>query len=262
MQKEQVCPICGKEQISEDKDQCPQCNADLTCFRVLDSLPEYESKKHRLEQRILLYTLIIIILFICGWMTYQNLQISGLLIKNKKGLDKYNSSVNSLLKKVESITIIKAEGQAGSEGIMVEPASTAGDKKDLSEHQKDPWPEYFWYETTDRDTFWGISERFYKQGRYYPVLIAMNPEIYIFEIKAGQRIKILKGLQDVNRIFNEFVYQSGPFQYIWYTVMENDSLESIGKKFYKTEDQYPFIRKANPDLRLEPGQRIKILLLN
>jgi hypothetical protein len=255
MQKEQTCPICGKEQISEDKDQCPQCNADLTCFRILDSLPEYEFKKQGWEQRILLYALTVIILFIGGWMTYQNLQISRLLMKNKKGLEEYQLSVRSLLKQVESITIIKAEEQAGSEEITVETSSAAGDKKDLSEHQKDPWPEHLWYETTDRDTLWGISERFYKHGRYYPILIAMNPEIHIFEIKAGQRIKILKGLQDVSRIFNECVSKSGPFQYVWYTVMENDSLESIGKKFYKTEGQYPFIRKANPDLRLENGSK-------
>ncbi|MCP4111979.1 MAG: hypothetical protein GY749_41700, partial [Desulfobacteraceae bacterium] len=38
--REQVCPICGMEQIPSDKNQCPQCDADLTCFKVLATLPD------------------------------------------------------------------------------------------------------------------------------------------------------------------------------------------------------------------------------
>ena len=34
------CPVCGKTNLPEDLLQCPQCNADLECFRCLDELQE------------------------------------------------------------------------------------------------------------------------------------------------------------------------------------------------------------------------------
>jgi len=40
MAEEDACPICGFERILTDQENCPQCDADLTCFKVLDSIPE------------------------------------------------------------------------------------------------------------------------------------------------------------------------------------------------------------------------------
>lgn len=40
MAEEGACPICGFERLQTDHDKCPQCDADLTCFKVLDSIPE------------------------------------------------------------------------------------------------------------------------------------------------------------------------------------------------------------------------------
>jgi len=35
-----ACPICGFERLHAEQDKCPQCDSDLTCFKVLDSIPE------------------------------------------------------------------------------------------------------------------------------------------------------------------------------------------------------------------------------
>jgi len=40
MAEEGACPICGFERLLTNQDNCPQCDADLTCFKVLDSIPE------------------------------------------------------------------------------------------------------------------------------------------------------------------------------------------------------------------------------
>ena len=34
------CPVCQYARISRDMDTCPQCDADLTCFRLLDRLSD------------------------------------------------------------------------------------------------------------------------------------------------------------------------------------------------------------------------------
>ncbi|BBO85672.1 hypothetical protein DSCO28_62380 [Desulfosarcina ovata subsp. sediminis] len=40
MEDEMACPVCEREHIPTDQETCPQCGADLTCFRVLDELEE------------------------------------------------------------------------------------------------------------------------------------------------------------------------------------------------------------------------------
>ena len=40
MTVDNTCPICGFQGITADKAKCPQCDADISCFRVLDSLPD------------------------------------------------------------------------------------------------------------------------------------------------------------------------------------------------------------------------------
>jgi len=37
------CPICHYQPIPEDKSTCPQCDSDLVCFRVLDTIPDESS---------------------------------------------------------------------------------------------------------------------------------------------------------------------------------------------------------------------------
>src|SRR6266704_1544060 len=37
------CPVCGKTDLADHLAQCPQCNADLECFRLLEALYEEQS---------------------------------------------------------------------------------------------------------------------------------------------------------------------------------------------------------------------------
>lgn len=37
------CPVCGKTDLADNLAQCPQCNADLKCFRLLEALYEAPS---------------------------------------------------------------------------------------------------------------------------------------------------------------------------------------------------------------------------
>ena len=44
MSRETTCPICHLEHVPLELDQCPQCDSDLTCFKILNSLPEVLEK--------------------------------------------------------------------------------------------------------------------------------------------------------------------------------------------------------------------------
>ena len=40
MSSEIDCPVCHFEHIPKDSDSCPQCDSDLTCFKLLEALPD------------------------------------------------------------------------------------------------------------------------------------------------------------------------------------------------------------------------------
>ena len=364
MQNTQTCPVCGKEQIPMDRQQCPQCNSDLTCFQVLDTLMEQREQVERgavereplergsvehvpLERgsverepmergvaerepmewesvraersRIVWLPATILLVFLIGglgWVFYQNLLIIQTVKDNHKSLEYVDRSVQDLVRKVE---LGKAEVEPEKERQRERPpvnisrgvpskglermsdnakiqeevpcpgeakVNTPADEKaaifptkgrmavkpsvegkavkpsaKVKGHAAEPkCARFFWYETTDKDTLWGIAERFYQSGRYYPVLLIMNPQISIYEIKAGQRFKILENQKDVITAFNRSIEREGLCVYIWYQVQEDDTLKTLSRKFYKTDDQYSIINQINPSLHLEPGQRIRVLL--
>jgi nucleoid-associated protein YgaU len=70
----------------------------------------------------------------------------------------------------------------------------------------------------------------------------------------------LKSKDDVIDAFNESMTREGLCAYLWYQVQEGDTLKTVSRKFYKTEDKHPIIEKANPAVHLEPGQKIRVLL--
>jgi len=37
-----TCPVCNLKHIQGDKSACPQCDSDLTCFKILDKLQEVQ----------------------------------------------------------------------------------------------------------------------------------------------------------------------------------------------------------------------------
>ena len=48
--------------------------------------------------------------------------------------------------------------------------------------------------------------------------------------------------------------------YFHYRVAEGDTLGSLACKFYKTRDMLKRITDLNSDMKLQPGERVRILL--
>lgn len=272
----QTCPICGKENLSPQTLQCPQCNADLTCFRVLEGMGEEKTKAGNQRKIFVLWVLVVVgLVLLLSWLGYmmvkvvrQNQQIAQAIADNQKMLREYREyrqpsrlegeSIKSLLGRLESgmSTSLKAVKEEIQELMSIVKAKDPG-----SSPPENRWPEFFFYETTDKDTLWDISERFYQHGRYYPVLLAMNPTVNIYEIKAEQWLKILKSQEEVTGIFSQYLQESDSGKYFYYQVQTGDTWESISKKFYKPIEQKPsLLQRINPGVRLAVGQRVMILL--
>ena len=51
IETEMVCPVCNLDHIPFERDLCPQCDADLTCFKVLDRLAAADASNNRDRNR-------------------------------------------------------------------------------------------------------------------------------------------------------------------------------------------------------------------
>lgn len=119
---------------------------------------------------------------------------------------------------------------------------------------------FYPYHAESGDNLKTIAQKYYGSPLYYPVLLLHNPQIQSFEIEEGTEISIVENIQDAIRLFRKHtVIDQGRIFWI-YTAQKYDTLEGIGKKFYQTRDVNNPLVNLNPECRIKPGEKIRILL--
>jgi len=106
------CPVCKKAGIPEDVDICPQCDSDLTQFKIIKSI----EKSQRINKRII-FLLIILIIFSLSSISL--VYFNGLRQRNintkelvESGIDSvmiYKSLLSKANQKIESLEIKKKD---------------------------------------------------------------------------------------------------------------------------------------------------------
>ena len=271
MTSETVCPVCGLSSISSDRAQCPQCDADLTCFMVLDSLHDEPVRRNTEsgKQTILLVAASLVLYLICV------LSVSQLyLLKQLENriLDRKTSFIDAVpdagLKRfvidqpkthtngvVENKPVIKRKEDIKKQSVPVKLSEKADVETGLDEDSN-----FFIYRATEKDTLWDISQKHYGLGDYYPVLLEHNCHLGIYDIGDGIQIKILRDRAIARNIYKKITEKKENRIYWYYTVAEGDTPRSVAGKFYKTKNMIKLITDLNQKLDLSPGQRIRILL--
>ncbi len=271
MTSETVCPVCGLSLIPSGSTQCPQCDAELTCFRVLDSLPDEPVRKNieSGKQVVLLVAVSLVFGLICVLSAYQlsllkqlenrilDQKISFIDADPDAGLKRFVIDQPKLRTSgaVGNKPVIETKDDIKGQSVPVKPSGKADIGTGSAEDSK------FWtYWATEKDTLWDISKRHYGLGDYYPVLLEHNCHLGIYDIGDGIQIKILKDTAMARDIYNKITGKKGNSIYWHYTVAEGDTLRSVAGKFYKTKNMIKLITDLNQELDLSPGQRIRILL--
>lgn len=110
------------------------------------------------------------------------------------------------------------------------------------------------------DTLKTISQKFYGSALYFPVILLHNPQIQDFDVEEGLEIRLLQDAVEAIRLFRQHtVVEEGRIFWI-YTAQKNDTLEEIGRKFYRTRYQHNPLVNLNPEARIRAGEHIRILL--
>ncbi len=325
------CPICRLEQIPGDVDRCPQCDSDLSCFRVLDALPEPEAQTTAstapptnpgepwiavkrslflLAVSVLLGVLVVVLL---GLQIYRlnefvsqasvrrsalngavgriESRLDGIFKQQDRVLtafDDFGKRVDSMERRIsmqqdkvltevmvqiENIRDAIPREPKPADGIAIDPpdepdagriktASRRGGRtfKPREESAMGVKDDFEFYQALETDTLWGIAKRFYGFGFYYPVLLAHNPDLAIYEIGKKDRIAILKDAERVKQIYNEITENEGGRLYWYYTVRQGDTPASVRYKYCPLQDCLQPGTGFDSDAGLKPGKKIRIRL--
>ncbi len=325
----QTCPVCGMENISREADRCPQCDADMTCFKVLDTLPDeikprsgmqgppaspapaeplrtgQFSKMRSLMPAVMILLMgLILLLTLFQFYRFRKLEtlvanqkteltqsLHGLMNGSREtGTRNTDSSTSETRQKdsdAKSVTMPEPPpGNAQSEPDKAKLGTPAEPVPDNAEPEPDkvksetsrsetpretppppppkpePPPESdFWvYDAGEGDTLWDIAEKYYGSGHYYPVLLEHNPNICVYEIGEGVRLKILRNPRAARQIYRKIIVKEKDHLYWYYTVEEGDTFRSVINRFYRIKDVEKHLSGISPDAEMQAGKRIRILL--
>ena len=292
MTTDNTCPICGFQGISADKAKCPQCDADMSCFRVLDSLPDSLPDTLPIESAVPRYRSrvgVVIVLLLClvlgglsGWI-FRDKQVSSLAPYGQIYPVGIKIDMATEMERRACRRLVESEGEVAAPAVpLIDTPETGKDRKkgerDLSapdekkynteesgkktvEEKVSQQGDAFWtYHAVADDTLWRIAQTYYGSGYYYPVLLKDNPGLEIYDLKRGVPVRIRKDLEKAEQVYEEITTEDGDKFYYLYVVEKGDTLKSIARKFYGTESAVDRIRRLNPDVTGTPGEVIRIAI--
>ena len=293
MTPEMACPVCGFEHIPGDAENCPQCDADLTCFKALDALPEPPvgavlqttpvSEPLARETRggkfffygVTAFTLGVVAVLLTIQL-YRIFEFNSRLVEQR-------STITDALVKIDShlvhIAATQEQGVTDMTGRLTEVADQVkGIARRIGQTEESIQPSasapefnlsteavhpdgFEYYQATDDDVLWKIAERFYGSGFYYPVILTHNPHLGVYSIGKKDRIAILKGVEQVRALYGEITRVEKDRLFWRYTVRPGDTLVSIRKRYCPSgKDCVRTPAGFDPEMELQPGKTIWIQL--
>ncbi len=289
MTTDSICPICGFQGVDPGKEKCPQCDADLSCFRVLDSLPDslpppkvqaVPGKRTLAFAGVTLSLCVIVGLFLI-WalpidqgdspVNIEPVYPVRIRIDMAAELERMarKRPVAEPEMEVAIFTNIPAyepaweEGVEGEDSDLTKTEETKGvageSQKEPVQEKASPKEEAFWvHRATGKETLWRIAHKYYGSGFYYPVLLKHNPGIGIHDIQKDLALKILKDPAQAEQIYKKVTERRGDRFYYLYVLEKGDTFEAIAQRFYGTQTAVEQIRWLNPDVAGNPGETIRI----
>jgi LysM repeat protein len=282
---ETSCPVCAFGHIPAAAGRCPQCDADLECFRIIDSLPDdlaaddrsNRSKRRGRERPLLLHglTSATIGLLVIGFsfLLYSFEQLESRLEKQQARLAEVETG-HRVRKAPLSPEPPNRDTAAARPSPVVPKASPAGDQAGRPSAPTLPVSfepsadgisdgdetAFFVYRLRQGDTLWSLARRFYRDGDLYPVLLLHNPKLEIYRTTPGSRLKVLKDKKNARSVFEQ-IAETDPNGIYWrYTVRQEDTLQSLATRFYGPGASVARITGLNPGVEITAGNSIRIAL--
>jgi len=263
-----TCPVCRFTNIPEGSDTCPQCDADLVCFRLLETLsdavanetvvlPEQSGqnisqnpggKKYRISVIMWPVGLLLVFLVLVSGYAANRFSIMAWTVEQMQA-----SVTRMVAMTAEDRALIRETGQsvrelrqtsAGAfetikkrqETVSTRESQTAGRPKigPVTQEVSPPPPPrvcFRQYQAKDTDTLWGISRALYGSGVFYPVLMEHNPDLEIYNISSRDTLRYLCDKKAVLQVYGEITGIGYGKRYWKYKIRHGDTRRSVIRQY-------------------------------
>ncbi len=287
-----TCPVCHFTHIPEGSDTCPQCDADLACFRLLDALSEApvdgavvlperpgqniahlpRKKKHRIPVIVWLAGLILALLvLVIGHAANRFNMMAGTVKQMQSSVTRIAETAaedRAMIRETsQSVRELRQTSAGAFEAIKklqetvttrgfetLGPPETGPVQQDVSPPPSPPAC-FRQYQAKDSDTLWGISRALYGSGKFYPVLMEHNPELAIYDISSRDTLRYLCDKKAVLQVYENITGTGHGKQYWKYKIRPGDTRRSVIRQ-YCSHGTDCLVK----DIPFEPGMTIGIYL--
>jgi hypothetical protein len=320
-----ICPVCERPGVPAESKNCPQCDADLTCFQALETLSEKtsaasaststEKKGSSGTRRAVLLLLLLLVLIGSFFLLYalktqdQSYELQQQVVALKTDLqmaEKENQILCALpesermgAREEESFEeddpLVYAEDLAAKASLDKKGKTGKEQKQDvqlvgseLAEKGEGGGPERetgketgkkietsivnktgskipvveaiakkkrpvqplqvteepgllppeerlsektFLYLVKETDTLWDLAERFYGDGKYYPVIMEQNPGLIISDVQGEESLRFITDRAMLKKMYKQrFEWRDGMM--LWkHKVRSGETRQSIEQRF-------------------------------
>ncbi|WP_446008695.1 LysM peptidoglycan-binding domain-containing protein [Candidatus Electrothrix sp.] len=140
--------------------------------------------------------------------------------------------------------------------------AVAKKKRPVSLSPEKRWPEKtFLYLVKETDTLWEIAERFYGDGKYYPVIMEQNPGLIISDIQEEESLRLLNDRAVLNDMYSSRIEWRDGMMLWKHTVRAGETRQVIEERFASSGfsgSSGSVLYKDSPSIY--PGALIRVIL--
>ncbi len=125
-------------------------------------------------------------------------------------------------------------------------------------------PEERWSEKTflylvkETDTLWGLAERFYGDGKYYPVIMEQNPGLVISDIQSEESLRFVTDRAMLKEMYKQRVEWRAGMMLWKHTIRAGETRQAIERRFAPPGLSGRMLYKKNPFI--QPGAIVRVVL--
>ncbi|MCI5143374.1 MAG: hypothetical protein D3909_16960 [Candidatus Electrothrix sp. ATG1] len=148
--------------------------------------------------------------------------------------------------------------------VLTGETETASTTKEVSTESSPLMPEKQWSKNTflylvkETDTLWGLAERFYGDGKYYPVIMEQNPRLVISDIHDEEGLRFLNDRTLLKDMYQRRIEWRDGLTLWKHQVRAGETRQAIEERFAAPGASGRVLYEKEPDIR--PGAIVRVIL--
>ncbi len=143
--------------------------------------------------------------------------------------------------------------------VLIPVVEVVAKKKRPVQVAEERWPDKtFLYLVKETDTLWDLAERFYGDGKYYPVIMEQNPGLIISDIQDEESLRLITDRVMLKDMYSQRIEWRDGMMLWKHTVRAGEIRQVVEKRFASPGSSGRVLYKKNPFI--QPGAIVRVIL--